>query len=68
MKVRTWNVMLATQSGGSDLTKKTAPGLLYAVHTRPRWVKACDGRLRENSPEVHGARQRKQGCNITLPK
>jgi hypothetical protein len=34
--LRTLIAMHVTQSGGSDLTKKTAPGLLYAVHTRPR--------------------------------
>lgn len=34
--VRALNVKHAAKSGGSDLTKKTAPGLLYAVHTRPR--------------------------------
>ena len=45
-------MMHASVKGCSDLTKKTAPGRSLRRPREPLSVKARDGRLRENRPEV----------------
>lgn len=57
-----------TMVGGSDLTKKTAPGL-SAPSTRARGpLKARDGRLRENSPETRRLTSITTAQTTTNPK